>query len=58
MQLERPRLNLTAEGKYSNSNQPSCIAYMVTFLPKFSEQDPDGFFSLFESVASDLQWKK
>ena len=29
---------------------------MVKFLPKFNERDPDVFFSLFESIPSDLKW--
>ena len=56
MQLERTRLGLMAEGKYGSSNQPSGLASMVKFLPRFNERDPDVFFSLFESVASDLKW--
>ena len=52
--LERLRLDLMAEGKYGNSKQPSSLASMVKFLPKFNEPYPDVFFSLFESVASDL----
>ncbi|XP_056458875.1 uncharacterized protein LOC130392418 [Gadus chalcogrammus] len=56
LQLERLRLDLMAEAKYGNSKQPSNLASMVKFLPKFNERDPDVSFSLFESVASDLEW--
>ena len=34
--LERLRLDLMAEGKYGNSKQPSSLASMVKFLPKFN----------------------
>ncbi|XP_059926095.1 uncharacterized protein LOC132471091 [Gadus macrocephalus] len=56
LRLEHLCLDLMAEGKYGNSKQPSSLASMVKFLPKFNERDPDVFFSLFESVASDLEW--
>ncbi|XP_073672376.1 uncharacterized protein [Paramisgurnus dabryanus] len=54
-EIERTRLQLVAEGKLGKSQQ-SGLAGMIKFLPKFNENDPDVFFSLFENIASEQNW--
>ncbi|XP_014896674.1 uncharacterized protein LOC106952820 [Poecilia latipinna] len=66
LSLEAERLKLRSEGRLSGGSvNPSQggdgfsghnLVNMLKLLPKFNEQDPDVFFSLFEDMAEDNDW--
>ena len=60
-ELQVFRLELIREGKLSGDGNPTparaCdIAHSLRLVPKFNEQDPDVFFTLFERVAELKEW--
>ena len=67
LELEQYKLNLIKEGKRNDGSGRDSVVASETFprcdistklklVPKFSEKDPDTFFSLFERVAETCEW--
>ncbi|XP_043976856.1 uncharacterized protein LOC122833417 isoform X2 [Gambusia affinis] len=66
LSLEAERLKLRSEGRLSGGSfnlsqggdgfSGHNLVNMLKLVPKFNEQDPDVFFSLFEDMAEDNEW--
>lgn len=68
LELEKYELNLICDGKISaapvaeygptslGSSMQFDVAGHLCLVPKFSEKEPDTFFSLFERVADHRNW--
>ena len=61
LELQVFRLELIREGKLSGDGNPTAaracdIAGSLRLVPKFNEQDPDVFLTLFEWVAELREW--
>ena len=62
LDMEQTRLSLVREGRLSagdvsrNSSDESDVLGNLRLVPKFSEKDPESFFSLFERVADVRNW--
>lgn len=60
LELEFQKLSLIKEGKIFNSDQEQSMSFSLVsslkLVPKFNEEDPDTFFTLFERMAKLRNW--